>query len=207
MSSKSIPGNISADDQARYEQLLAESSNIKGTSQWQDAMKRLRRDRAAMISFYFLIATCLSAIFAPVLPLQSPVVQNLNNQFKPPSRKPVSLIFFEAAKESKEELKQIGLVQKLREFNEEVVAIRDELKLASGDERKKLQTELNNKYEIDHPFFKVWNQPGWLTRQMYPFAVWYRRTWPRRPFQSLLGLARLADGRHYRNTCLAGNRR
>ncbi|MFT5525465.1 MAG: oligopeptide transport system permease protein [Pirellulaceae bacterium] len=185
MSSESKNNDQANDDQSRadelrYEQLLAEAAKVKGTSLWQDAKKRLRRDRGATVSMYFLIAICLSAVFAPLLPLQSPVVQNLNNrQFLPPT---TSNAIYKVEVESDAEVESVqpqvkvghvslNLVEKLKQFNDEVVAIREQLKPAKGKQRSELQIELENKYAVDHPYFKVWNQPDWLTRQMIHIRV------------------------------------
>ena len=49
-------------------------------SLWSDAWKRLRRNRAAVLSAVFLVWICLTALAAPWLPgLHDPAAQNLSN--------------------------------------------------------------------------------------------------------------------------------
>ena len=52
--------------------LLRESKRYKGESLWNDAWRRLRRNRAAFWSLAFLAAFGLLSMFAPLLPLPSP---------------------------------------------------------------------------------------------------------------------------------------
>ena len=58
-----------------YERLLAEAAQVKGTSLWKDAWKRLKRNRVAMVALGYLAVLCLVAFFTPMLPLQSPIRQ------------------------------------------------------------------------------------------------------------------------------------
>jgi oligopeptide transport system permease protein len=44
----------------------------RGNSLWSDAWRRLRRDRAAMVSLLVVVLVCLSALATPLLPLQPP---------------------------------------------------------------------------------------------------------------------------------------
>ena len=85
----STPSNSSPPSAAeldRYARLLAEAEAIKGVSLSRDAWRRLRKNRVAMISLGFLIATVVLAIFTPLLPLQSPREQHLiDRQFEPPT--------------------------------------------------------------------------------------------------------------------------
>ena len=59
------------------ERLLAEAAAHRGESLWQDARRRLRRNRAAWWSFLFLCAFGAIALLAPLLPLASPVTLDL----------------------------------------------------------------------------------------------------------------------------------
>ena len=63
-----------------YERLLAEAENIHGVSLGQDAWRRLRRNRAAMVSLLFLTTISLLAILTPLVPLQSPIETNLKER-------------------------------------------------------------------------------------------------------------------------------
>ncbi len=79
-------------DAVHYERLLAEAARFKGVSPWQDAWKRVRRNRAAMASLLFLGLLGAITLFTSLLPLQSPIRQDLETrQYLPPNIAPVSL--------------------------------------------------------------------------------------------------------------------
>lgn len=63
-----------------YARILEEARSIKGTSLWQDAWKQLKRNRAAMVSLVFLILLAVLAFFTPLLPLQSPIYQDIEQR-------------------------------------------------------------------------------------------------------------------------------
>ena len=66
------------------EELAAEAARFKGESLWQDAWRRLRRSRTAWWSLVFLAGFTLLALFAPLLPLPSPVSLDLQLEPQPP---------------------------------------------------------------------------------------------------------------------------
>ncbi len=59
------------------ERLLAEALHYKGESLWNDAWRRLKRNRAAWWSLLFLFAFGALSFLAPLLPLPSPVTLHL----------------------------------------------------------------------------------------------------------------------------------
>ncbi|RCS54977.1 ABC transporter permease [Bremerella cremea] len=62
-----------------------EAKSIRGISLWQDAWRRLRRDWVSMTALSFLVLLGLAAIFTPLIPLQSPQLQDLGSRTgKPP---------------------------------------------------------------------------------------------------------------------------
>ena len=63
--------------------LLAESRRFKGESLWQDAWRRLKRNRGAWWSLVFLGVFVGLSVIAPVLPLASPMA--LDPQKEPQS--------------------------------------------------------------------------------------------------------------------------
>lgn len=67
------------------EDLLQDVANYKGESLWQDAWRRLRRNRAAFLSMVFLVAFGLLSLLAPLLPLASPKSLSLRTEAAPPS--------------------------------------------------------------------------------------------------------------------------
>jgi len=66
------------------EELAAEAARFKGESLWQDAWRRLRGNRTAWWSFVFLLGFTALALFAPILPLPSPVSLDLQLEPQPP---------------------------------------------------------------------------------------------------------------------------
>lgn len=154
----STPGtNRSSAQEETLTKILQESREIRGVSLWQDAWRRLRRNRPAMFSLYFLVALVLAAIFTPLLPLQSPVDKDLNNRrFLPPSTQAVVLggrpgLKFEDGR----------LTAQLAKYQAEVALERAEI-LAIRDvaEREKKLTTFDARSNIEHPFNQLWNQLG-----------------------------------------------
>ena len=136
----------------RYGALLAEATKIKGVSLWQDAWRRLKKNAAAMASLTFLICLATVAFFTPLLPLQSPRFQTLSkeHQFQPPRRAAAQL--------------DLGL-DDVRHFEQETAELATKHAQASGPDREKLTAELIAKSR-EHPFNRLWHQPGPLTRQL-----------------------------------------
>ena len=60
------------EDLARYAALLGQAEAVHGVSLWQDAWRRLRRNRPAMVALAYLVVLAVIASTAPGLPLQSP---------------------------------------------------------------------------------------------------------------------------------------
>ncbi len=68
----------------KYREMYYEAKSIRGISLWQDAWRRLRRDWVSMTALSFLAILALAAIFTPLIPLQSPIHQDLANRFALP---------------------------------------------------------------------------------------------------------------------------
>lgn len=67
------------------EKILAEAASHKGESLWQDAWRRLKRNRSAFWSMVFLALFGLMALLAPILPLASPIALSLRTEATAPS--------------------------------------------------------------------------------------------------------------------------
>ena len=149
MSQESVKEKNSAD---RYAALLSEAASIRGISLWKDAWRRLRKNYAAMTSLYFLGALVLLAWLTPLLPLQSPSFQLVNkeNIYQRPRllQRPLSISLAD-----------------LKKFDAEVAELSAKAGAASGEEQKKLQSELQGKARA-HPFNRLWTTPGPLARLM-----------------------------------------
>ena len=64
--------------------LLEQSRQYKGESLWQDAWRRLRRNRSAFGSLVFLALFGVTAVLAPLLPIPSPIALTLQTEPVPP---------------------------------------------------------------------------------------------------------------------------
>ena len=131
---------------ARYAELLAEANQIRGVSLWQDAWRRLKRNRVAILSLLFLITVTFVAFITPLLPLQSPILQDLKHrQFQAPNVRPVTL----------------GVLK----FEAELDDLRSRLATASAADREALQKQVLQKQDAG-PLKTLWYKPGPLTRRM-----------------------------------------
>ncbi len=137
------------------DRLLDEAKEIRGVSLWQDAWKRLKRNRVAMISLYVLISLAWMAFLTPLVPLQSPIDKDLNNRrFLPPNIETVVL-------GSREGLKFADgrLTGELAKFREQTRQLEAELN-ATVDPMKaeQLREDLRQRTLVEHPFNQLWNK-------------------------------------------------
>ncbi|MAE46505.1 MAG: peptide ABC transporter permease [Planctomycetes bacterium] len=72
-------------DEAAAERLLQEAREHRGISLWQDASRRLRRNRPSWYALVFLIGFGILSFLAPLLPLRSPVRSNLDITLSAPT--------------------------------------------------------------------------------------------------------------------------
>ncbi len=154
----SLPSRpVAGPDEAALARILQESREIRGVSLWQDAWRRLRRNRPAMASLLFLVTLMLAAIFTPLLPLQSPVDKDLNNRrFLPPN-------FDTVVMGSRDGLKfEDGrLTSQLAKYQAEVAEERAEiLAIEDVSERTERLEAFDNRATVEHPFNQLWNQLG-----------------------------------------------
>lgn len=132
-----------------YAELLQEAKREKGISLWRDAWRRLRRNKAAMVSLFFLVLLSLAAFFTPLLPLQSPVEQNLGEgSFQPPS--------FGSA--------HLPLRESLKTHNQKMDALYQQLETADSElQKSQVQLEIESE-QLNSPYRQYWNKPGPLAR-------------------------------------------
>jgi oligopeptide transport system permease protein len=145
----------------RYASLLDEARQIRGVSHMQDAWRRLRRNWPAMAALGVIVLMSLAAIVTPLVPLQSPRLQDLQTrQFLPPNLKPIRL-------EITSEGETKTLTQMLAEFREETSRLEAELATATAEERAQIQEMLAERYAKEHPYQTFWISPNpvtwWLT--------------------------------------------
>jgi oligopeptide transport system permease protein len=84
VSSSSTAGKRFGLDVREAERLLSEAAAYKGESLWNDAWRRLKRDRGAMVSLWFLAVFVALSVLAPALPLPSPIALELSPEPQPP---------------------------------------------------------------------------------------------------------------------------
>jgi len=70
-------------------------TSAKGMSLSQDAWRRLRRNRVAMLSLWTLVVICTLTFFTPLLPLQAPDFTQTSLQYSEPTVTPFWLYTFE----------------------------------------------------------------------------------------------------------------
>ncbi|QDU96897.1 ABC transporter permease [Lignipirellula cremea] len=166
----------------RYASLLDEARALRGVSLWQDAWRRLRKNWAAMGSLAFLVMMLLLAALTPLLPLQSTIVQDLENrQYQEPSFASVDLKLVEPLREYDEQVRQLQ-AQPASDFaapasNAKAADAKaadakpSDAKAADKEEPETpspeaLKAEKLAQLYSKNPIRKLWHNPGWLTRQM-----------------------------------------
>ena len=92
---------------------------VKGVSLWNDAWKRLKKNRMAMFGMYVVIFYMFISIFAPVLPIYSFKHQIIDHQYLPPSlTKTAGQLYYERS----ERLMNALADKQNRELNQEELA-------------------------------------------------------------------------------------
>ncbi|NND99060.1 MAG: ABC transporter permease subunit [Pirellulaceae bacterium] len=144
-------------DRELLEQLLEESKGIQGVSLWQDAGKRLRRNRTAMIALFFLIVLGLAAFFTPLLPLQSPIDKDLNNRrFLPPNTETVVMGGRPGLK-----FNDGRLTAEIAQFDRQIGLLRTKQReTADPAERDEIDRQIDQRIAVEHPFNQLWNDLG-----------------------------------------------
>ena len=150
------PAHTNAPDRDRevLEKILDESRQVHGVSLWQDAWKRLRRNKAAMAALVTLGMLALLAFLTPLLPLQSPIDKDLNNRrFLPPNLQTVVM-------GQREELKFADgrLTAQLAVFENEIGELRTQQRSETDrEQRDAIGQKIANRIEVEHPFNQLWN--------------------------------------------------
>lgn len=149
-------------DAQDYASLLAEARSIKGVSLWQDASRRLRKNRIAMISLCVLVLVMLLAIATPLLPLQSPLDKDLEKrQFLPPNTETVRL-----GERPGLRFAEQSAVKELERADNLILELEQQLANAgSDDERTRIRNRIAQERQA-HPLDKLWSNPTGLTRWM-----------------------------------------
>ena len=150
------------------ERILAESKGIHGVSLWQDAWRRLRRNKTAMISLVFLILLAVMAFITPLLSLQSPIDKDLNNRrFLPPNLQAVVM-------GSRADLKFEGgtLTGEMAKFDKMIVTLQeDAAQTGDADEQQKIAESIQSRMEVEHPFNQLWNELDPLSWKMTEIRI------------------------------------
>ncbi len=159
--SKNTDHDQTAQHRRRYEELLREAESIKGVSLWQDAWRRLRRNRAAMISLGFLVLMSISAVLTPLAPLQSPMASDLKNrQLKPPTLAAQTLTVGEQS-----------LTEALQKFRAEINALKQKIASAEGEQKAALIKDVAERERRNHPYAALWHHPGFITSRLIDLRV------------------------------------
>jgi len=138
----------------RLTKILREAHDVQGVSLWADAWKRLKRNRAAMCSLWILSTIVLLAILTPLLPLQSPIYQDVKNrELLPPQWESFSLDISAFDEET----------QRL-EIEARAVEVQD------GEQYAKLLALIADRKQT-HPIKLYWNDPGAIVTAMIEMRI------------------------------------
>lgn len=116
------------------------NQHVKGVSLWQDAWRRLKKNKMAMFGLYSIIIYAVVSLSAPLLPIHSYKQQVLEHQYLRPSFKPAGQLLYEkksyflhamAAKEGRNTLSQKE-EQQLKDLKASLAL--EKKKLLSGEE-------------------------------------------------------------------------
>ena len=144
--------SISDHQQSELERLttiLREAHDVQGVSLWADGWKRLKRNRAAMTSLWILGVIVTLALLTPMLPLQSPIYQDVKNrELLPPLWDSFSL--------------------DIQVYDEETAGLEEQLLTVQGqnEEEDARLLSLIEAREKTHPIKLYWNNPGVLVTWM-----------------------------------------
>ena len=144
--------SISDHQQSELERLttiLREAHDVQGVSLWADGWKRLKRNRAAMTSLWILGVIVTLALLTPMLPLQSPIYQDVKNrELLPPQWDSFSL--------------------DIQIYDEETAGLEEQLLTVQGqdEEEDARLLSLIEAREKTHPIKLYWNNPGVLVTWM-----------------------------------------
>ena len=150
-------------ERARLEQLLEESRNIRGVSLWQDAWRRLKRNRVAIFSLWLLGLVALLAFLTPLLPLQSPIDKDLKNRrFLPPNLAAAHL-----GDRPSLEFADNRLTSELAQFEARIAGLRSEaMSISDPTARQTRLGEIEQRIGVAHPFHQLWHDLGPLSWAM-----------------------------------------
>ncbi|MEE3371381.1 MAG: ABC transporter permease [Planctomycetota bacterium] len=139
-----------------YVGFIAEASRQQGISHWQDARRRLKKNPVAMVSLCYLVGVSVVALLTPLLPLQSPQSIGISSSPQSQDRK------LQAPSWDKVEF---DLEKPLAAYDQRVASLLEQITESRGAEQTELQQQLQV-LENSHPFRKLWNEPGVVTRGM-----------------------------------------
>jgi len=125
-----------------------------------------------MVALCYLLVVGLAAFFTPLLPLQSPIQQDLKyRQFLPPHVRPDQVFTEKQLREMPPESKHVEL--NLTESLAAIRAAEERLARASTAEERRSAAEALRKAENDYrsTVRALWNNPGPLTRGMIRLRV------------------------------------
>ncbi len=133
----------------RLTKILREAHDVQGVSLWADGWKRLKRNRAAMTSLWILGVIVTLALLTPMLPLQSPIYQDVKNrELLPPQWDSFSL--------------------DIQIYDEETAGLEEQFLTVQGqdEEEDARLLSLIEAREKTHPIKLYWNNPGVLVTWM-----------------------------------------
>jgi oligopeptide transport system permease protein len=152
-----------ANDVGRYAALLEDARSLRGISLWQDALRRLRRNWAAMASLAFLVFLSLLAVLTPLIPLQSPLDKDLRNRLLLP---PVPLSSVRLGERSELGFTDQSIEAELHRFKAKLSQLETQALAATGSDQDELNLQMEQERLGNDPLLKLWHDPGPITRQL-----------------------------------------
>ena len=150
-------------DREHYTDVLFRARQLKGVSLGQDAFRRLRKNWSAMAALSVLTGIASLTCLTPLIPLQSPIEQHLQDrpesngrpakkgrQFQPPNLSPV----------------QLQLEDGLANFERKMQQLRTAKSQGSAAEQDLLQQHLHEVYLHNDPIRSLWHKPNSLDRAL-----------------------------------------
>tara|TARA_B100000519_G_scaffold193588_1_gene196352 strand:- start:1543 stop:2739 length:1197 start_codon:yes stop_codon:yes gene_type:complete len=138
-----------ASELERLTKILREAHDVQGVSLWADGWKRLKRNRAAMTSLWILGVIVTLALLTPMLPLQSPIFQDVKNrELLPPQWDSFSL--------------------DIQAYDRGTADLEKQSSAAQGRDKEEYTrlVSLIAAREQTHPIKLYWNNPGTLVTWM-----------------------------------------
>ena len=173
MSEKMQNSGLQAERQM-WEKLLGEATQMQGVSLGQDAWRRLRKNRSAILSLAFLILLAVSSFFVPLLPLQSPQAQYPDKRaFLSPNLQSMELRVVDG-----DGANEIPLTQALAKRSERTAKLEQQYQGAVAEDRPLVAEQIAAERDGTRKLFnQLWAIPNGWDRLLIHGRLWVFGDW------------------------------